>query len=212
MAQSTPDPGGLAGVVVDVMEAMGAFGAGVMVAVENIFPPIPSEVVLPFAGFAASRGDFSLVAALAWTTAGSVFGAIILFAAGRWLGAQRTKRLLTMAPLVNDEDVEKAQAWFARHGPKAVFFGRMVPLIRSFISLPAGTEGMALAPFLLLTTVGSFLWNATFVLIGYQLGEEWESVGPYADTAQKIVIAAILLAVARFVFVRVRRARQAPGH
>ena len=202
---NSPDPGGPAGWVVDAMELLGAAGAGLMVAVENLFPPIPSEVILPFAGFAAARGDFTLVAALAWTTGGSLLGAIVLYLAGRRLGADRTKRLLCRAPLVDGEDVEKAQDWFARHGPKAVFLGRMVPLVRSFVSLPAGTEGMGALRFVVLTAAGSFIWNAAFILAGYELGREWERVEPYATAAQVVVLAAVGLLLARFVVRRLRR-------
>lgn len=206
MAEPSPDPGGPFGWVLDAMDVLGAAGAGLMVAVENVFPPIPSEVILPFAGFAAARGDFTLFAALAWTTAGSLLGAIVLYLAGRKFGADRTRRLLARAPLVGDEDVVKAQVWFARHGPKAVFLGRMVPLVRSFVSLPAGTERMGPVRFVVLTTAGSLIWNAAFILAGYELGREWERVEPYASVGQAVVLSVIGLLLARFVVRRLRAA------
>lgn len=205
MPQSTyPDPGGPAGWAVDAMQALGAPGAGLMVAAENLFPPLPSELFLPLSGFVAARGDFSVAAALIWTTAGSVVGALVLYLAGRRLGNRRTKALLIRLPLVGADDVAKAEQWFDRHGQKAVFLGRMVPLVRSFISLPAGSERMPVWRFLALTTAGSAIWNSVFVLAGYELGREWHRVERYATVLQVLVLVAIAFAVARFVLRRIR--------
>ena len=129
---------------VDLMETLGGVGAAVVVGLDNLFPPIPSELVLPLAGFSASKGVFSLPAALFWTTLGSVAGAIIVYFAGMLLGRDRTRRLVARIPLVKVTDFDKTEAWFTHHGTKAVFLGRMVPLFRSFISLPAGVERMNL--------------------------------------------------------------------
>jgi membrane protein YqaA with SNARE-associated domain len=115
---------GIAGWVVNLMEALGAPGAGLVVALENLFPPIPSEVILPLAGFTASRGGFTLLEAIFWTTAGSVLGAYVLYLLGAWLGRQRTRALIGKIPFVALEDVNKVEAWFLRHGYKAVFLAR----------------------------------------------------------------------------------------
>jgi membrane protein DedA with SNARE-associated domain len=112
-------------------------------------------------------------------------------------------------PLINVEDVDRAEEWFARHGAAAVFFGRMVPIFRSFISIPAGIERMPFLTFVVLTTAGSAIWNTTFVLAGYLLGEEWDRVEPYVATVQSVVIAAVVLAAGYFVVSRVVRARRA---
>jgi membrane protein DedA with SNARE-associated domain len=190
---------------VDLMETLGGVGAAVVVGLDNLFPPIPSELVLPLAGFSASKGLFSLQAALFWTTLGSVAGAVIVYFAGMLLGRDRTRRLVARIPLVNVTDFDKTEAWFTRHGTKAVFLGRMVPLFRSFISLPAGVERMNFAHFLWLTTLGSLIWNTIFVGAGYLLGENWHRVESYAGIFQKLVLAAVAVAVLLFVVIRLRQ-------
>ena len=196
--------GGVAQWAVDVMEAIGAPGAGMAIALENLFPPLPSEVILPLAGFTASQGNFSLVAALVWTTLGSVIGAWALYGLGAWLGRRRMRALVSRVPLVDIEDVDKVEAWFNRHGYKAVFFGRMIPIFRSLISIPAGIERMPIWKFLGLTTAGSLIWNAIFVFAGYYLGESWHIVEEYAGVFQKIVIVACVLVAVWFVVSKVR--------
>ncbi|RAS65057.1 membrane protein DedA with SNARE-associated domain [Lentzea atacamensis] len=190
---------------VGLMEELGGVGAAVVVGLDNLFPPIPSELVLPLAGFSASKGVFSLPAALFWTTLGSVAGAVIVYFAGMLLGRDRTRRLVARIPLVNVSDFDKTEAWFTRHGTKAVFFGRMVPLFRSFISLPAGVERMNFPVFLALTTLGSLIWNTVFVSAGYLLGENWHRVESYAGVFQKLVLATVAVALALFVVTRLRR-------
>jgi membrane protein DedA with SNARE-associated domain len=192
---------------VNLMETIGAPGAGLAIALENLFPPLPSEVILPLAGFTASRGNFSLFEAILWTTLGSVIGAYALYALGAWLGRDRMRRLVSKVPLIDLEDVDKVEDWFNRHGYRAVFFGRMIPLFRSLVSIPAGIERMPLGKFLLLTTAGSLIWNSIFVLAGFFLGENWHVVEQYADTFQKIVIVAVVLFVVYFVVSKVRKHR-----
>lgn len=199
---------GIAGWAVHVMETMGSPGAGIAIALENLFPPLPSEVILPLAGFTASRGEFGLAEALLWTTAGSIAGALVLYGLGALLGRDRTRRIVARMPLMRVSDVDKAEAWFDRHGTKAVFFGRMIPLFRSLISIPAGIERMNLVRFTTLTAAGSLIWNSIFVLAGYFLGENWDAVQLYADVLQKFVILAVLVALTIFVVRRVRGARR----
>jgi membrane protein DedA with SNARE-associated domain len=202
------EPGGVTGWAIRIMETLGAPGAGVAVFLENLFPPIPSEVILPLAGFTASQGDMSLVAAIAWTTVGSVVGALVLYLVGALIGRQRTRAIAARLPLIKVSDIDRTEAWFQRHGRKTVFFGRMVPLFRSFISIPAGIERMPMASFLLLTTLGSLIWNTLFVLAGYFLGENRRVVEDYAGTYQNLVLALGAAAVAAFVAVRLRAARR----
>ncbi len=196
------------------MDVIGPAGAGIAIALENLFPPLPSEVVLPMAGLAASRGSFTLFEALAWTTAGSIVGAFLLYGLGAWLGADRLRRFAVRVPLLHPEDIDRTVAWFVRHGGKAVFFGRMIPIFRSLISIPAGVTRMPLWRFGALTALGSLIWNTVFVLAGYLLGESWHVVEQYVDVLQYIVIVAVVIAVAWFVFARTRsllaasRARQ----
>ncbi|MFF6952582.1 DedA family protein [Streptomyces iakyrus] len=189
----------------DLMDALGAPGAGLAIALENLFPPLPSEVILPLAGFAASSGRMSLLAVLLWTTAGSVIGALALYGVGALLGRDRTVAIAGRLPLVKVSDIEKTEAWFLKHGTKAVFFGRMIPIFRSLISVPAGVERMRLPVFLGLTTLGSAIWNTVFVLAGYFLGANWHQVSDIVSTYSKVVLAVAVLAVVAFVGVRLLR-------
>jgi membrane protein DedA with SNARE-associated domain len=201
-------PGGVAGWAIRIMETLGAPGAGLAVALENLFPPIPSEVILPLAGFTASQGDMSLAAAIVWTTLGSVVGALVLYWIGALIGRERTRAIAARLPLVKVSDIDRTERWFARHGRKTVFLGRMVPLFRSFVSIPAGIERMPMATFLLFTTLGSLIWNTLFVLAGFFLGENRQLIEDYAGTYQNLVLAIGFIAVAAFVVVRVLAARR----
>ncbi|GIE99945.1 DedA family protein [Paractinoplanes rishiriensis] len=202
-AREAPD-GGIAGWALDLMDRIGGPGACLASVLENLFPPLPSEVILPLTGFAASRGDFSLPAALFWTTLGSVIGALTLYWIGAAVGIHRVRAIAERMPLVNPENIDRCQAWFDRHGSKAVFFGRMIPLLRSLISVPAGVARMPLGRFLLYTTLGSLIWNSVFVFSGYALGENWERIGN-AGLVPMVVVVAVLVAAAVFVVVRLRR-------
>ena len=189
------------------MEKLGAPGAGLLIALENIFPPLPSEVILPLAGFTASRGDFHLWEALLWTTLGSVVGAMVLYAMGAALGLQRTIAIAERIPLIQTSDIDKTVSWFHKHGTKAVLFGRMLPIFRSLISIPAGIERMPILTFLGLTLAGSLIWNSIFVIAGYQLGENWHRVEEYAELFQYLVIGVVGLAVLYFIVRRIRSQR-----
>jgi membrane protein DedA with SNARE-associated domain len=197
--------GGVARWAVDVMETLGGPGAGLVVALENLFPPIPSEVILPLAGFTASQGEFSVGGAIFWCTLGSLVGALVLYHLGSAVGRDRVKAFAGRLPLVNANDVDVAERWFVRHGYAAVFFGRMLPIIRSAISVPAGVERMPLGRFVLYTTAGSAIWNTTFILAGFWLGEQYGLVQRYAAMLQYLVIAVAVGGVVWFVVVRLRR-------
>lgn len=193
--------------VIDVMGAIGAPGAGLAVFLENVFPPIPSEVILPLAGLAASQGRFSVVEAIVWTTAGSVLGAYLLYEIGRVLGHDRIVRLAARIPLVDVEDVDKAVGWFDRHGDAAIFFGRFMPGVRSLISIPAGIERMPPLRFGVLTLVGSGIWNTVFILAGYLLGDHWDTVLVWVDAAKYVIFAVIAVLLVWFLVAKVRRRR-----
>ncbi|WP_061293723.1 DedA family protein [Herbidospora cretacea] len=194
--------------LVGLMESLGAPGAGLAIALENLFPPLPSEVILPLAGFTASQGEMRLLDVLLWTTAGSVAGALALYGIGALLGRERTVALAARIPLLKLSDIDRTEAWFLRHGRKTVFFGRMIPLFRSLISLPAGVERMPLGTFTLLTTLGSLVWNTIFVLAGYALGENWPLVETYAGAGSKVVLALVGIAVLGFAGVRLAERRK----
>ncbi|MBL7254109.1 DedA family protein [Paractinoplanes lichenicola] len=202
------DEGGLTGLVTGLVEKLGGPGAGLAVALENLFPPIPSEVILPLAGFTAGQGRMSLVGAIVWTTIGSVVGAVALYYAGVLLGRDRLRAIAARLPMIKLTDIDRTEAWFARHGPKTVLFGRMIPIFRSLISIPAGVERMPLPMFLLCTTIGSLIWNTAFILAGYSLGANWHAVESYASIFQKLVIVLCLVAAAVFITVRLTRHRR----
>ena len=183
--------------VVSLVGALGAPGVGIAVAAENLFPPIPSEVILPSAGFAAASESMGLVSAIVWATIGSVVGALALYALGAWFGRARFYSLASKIPFVKEADIERAEAWFVRRGPLAVLLGRVVPVVRSLISIPAGIERMKLLPFTLYTAIGSALWNSVLIGAGYALGANWAIVEEWISRYQLIVfgLASIALAV-----------------
>ncbi|MFF4173814.1 DedA family protein [Streptomyces sp. NPDC001744] len=200
--------GGIAGWAAGLVDTLGGPGAGLVVALENLFPPLPSEVVLPLTGFAAGRGVLSLPSALFWTTLGSVAGAVALYWIGTLFGRERMHAIWAKLPLVKDSDLTRTEKWFAEHGTKAVFFGRMVPVFRSLVSVPAGVERMPLPVFVLLTTLGSLVWNSLLVLAGYWLGDRWDVVETYVGVLSKVVLGVVAVAVTACVVVRLRgRAR-----
>lgn len=193
--------------VVAVMRAIGAPGVGVATALETVFPPVPSEVVLPLAGFTASQGHYGFGAAVAWATAGSVAGALLLYYAGAVWGVERLYALADRLPLVSHDDVERSIDWFERHGRTAVFVGRFVPGVRSLISIPAGVHRMRLVPFTLWTTLGSLIWNIALIGAGYELGAQWHVVERWVGEAANAIYVVLGVALTVVVAQRVRKRR-----
>ncbi|MBO3095651.1 DedA family protein [Cellulomonas dongxiuzhuiae] len=206
VALAAPDSGteltGLAGWVVSVIDTLGPLGVGLLVALENLFPPIPSEVVLPVAGYVASQGGMSLTWAIVAATAGAVVGAWALYGLGATLGRARIRRWLEKIPLMEPEDLDGAEQWFVRHGGAAVLVGRWVPVVRSLISVPAGVERMNLGRFTLYTLLGSAVWNGGLVWAGHLLGSQWDDIGRYSDWLNAAVYAVIGVMLVRFVWTR----------
>lgn len=200
---------GLVGWVVSVIAALGPLGVGLLVALENVFPPLPSEVVLPVAGYVASQGGMSLVWAIVASTLGSLVGAWALYAIGAGVGRVRLRRWLGKVPLVEVEDLDRSEAWFVRHGGAAVLVGRCVPVVRSLVSIPAGVERMPLLRFSLFTLIGSGVWNGALIGAGYVLGDRWEDIGRYSDWLNWLVYLILAWLVGRFVWTRTRRRRRA---
>lgn len=198
---------GLVGWVVDLIAAFGPIGVGLLLAIDNIFPVIPSEVVLPFAGYLASQGAMSFWLALGAATAGSVGSAYVLYGLGRRLGADRARSALIRIPLTDGRDVDRAVDWFDRHGNVAVLTGRFVPLVRSLVSLPAGTSGMSPLRFGLLTALGSGLWNLLWLWGGYLVGRNWREIGQYSDWMNWSIVVIAVVLVARYVWNRRDRVR-----
>jgi membrane protein DedA with SNARE-associated domain len=193
--------------IVTVMRTIGAPGVGVATALETVFPPIPSEAVLPLAGFTASRGHYGVVSAVVWATIGSLVGALVLYYAGAAWGPERLCRLAERIPLLHARDVTRSIEWFQRHGPTAVFLGRLVPGVRSLISIPAGVDRMPVVQFAAYTAAGSLLWNAVLIGAGYELGSRWHLVEGYVGNLSTIAYILLGLALAAFVFRRLRQRR-----
>jgi membrane protein DedA with SNARE-associated domain len=208
MYATTHELTGLAGWAAEVVRSLGGPGVGALVALENVFPPLPSEVILPLAGFLAGRGDLSLGVVLVWALVGSLAGSIFLYGLGAALGPERVYRLVAHVPLMSVEDVRRGERWFDRHGESAVLLGRLIPGVRSLISIPAGVTRMPMLRFLLLTALGSAAWNALLIGAGYALGASWHDVGRYSDWLNYTVVALLVIAVATF-FARRLRTRAA---
>jgi membrane protein DedA with SNARE-associated domain len=199
---------GLTGLAADVMVSLGEVGVGLLTLVESVFPPIPSEPILSLAGYLAERGRMNVVWVVVAATVGAVLGALVIYGLGAAFGEQRARRWLTRLPLVDESDFDQAAAWFQRHGHGVVFFGRFVPIVRSLVSLPAGAQRMPLVPFVVLTMLGSLLWNSLLVGAGYALGTQYERVEEYLAYIDYVVLAAIVVVIGWWV-VRKRRQRRA---
>jgi len=186
---------GITGWVVDVIDEIGEVGVGVLIAAENVFPPIPSEAILPFAGFSASEGNVNAVLAWAAATIGALVGAYVLYGVGALIGYERLQVLAGKRWffLFGEADLARGERFFERHGTPIVFFGRFVPLVRSIVSVPAGWSRMPLPRFTVLTALGAGIWNAVFITIGYQLGTRWHRVEGWLEPIGYAVVAAIVL-------------------
>ncbi|MFT4397098.1 DedA family protein [Gordonia lacunae] len=210
LAQTDPSQGhsGFIGWILDLMDTLGELGVGVAILLETFLPPIPSEAVLPGAGFLAYEGRMNVWLAWAAATVGSLVGAWLWYWIGAALGRDRTRRLVGRLPLLDHDDFDKAEEYFVRWGGLAVLLGRCVPLVRSFVSIPAGIEKMPFWRFTAYTTLGSGVWNALWIGIGFGFGpaiapalERWSGV------LSNIVILVLVLMIAWFVVKRVRRRR-----
>jgi membrane protein DedA with SNARE-associated domain len=202
----------------NVVEAAHYPGVAGMIALENIFPPIPSELVLPLGGFLASRGDFpgppvlAVPLTIVAATIGSLIGAIVLYAFGAIVSEARVRALLRNYGryfLLSEDDYNRAESWFTDHGQQAVLVGRCIPGIRSIISIPAGVERMPMPQFLLLTAVGSAVWNTALISAGAILGDQWDRASQYVDVFTYATVAIIVLAVGWFIVKRIRDRRAA---
>ena len=199
--------GGVLDWVVGLMRTLGAPGVGMATALETVFPPVPSEVVLPLAGYTASEGHYGLVAAIVWATAGSLVGALVLYALGAAWGQERLCATVERIPLLHARDVERAIDWFGRHGRSAILLGRLVPGVRSFISIPAGIDRMPLLQFSAYTAAGSAVWNTALIVAGYELGAQWHHVEGYVGSVANVVYVVLALALVWFVVRRLRARR-----
>jgi membrane protein DedA with SNARE-associated domain len=196
---------------VDVIESLGYIGIALIVTLENVIPPIPSEVVLPMAGYLVGQGRLEFFPVIIAATTGSVAGALILYGLGYWVGEQRLVWVLQRFGkfvLMDEEDLLRSRRWFVSYGSTAVLVGRLIPGVRSLISVPAGMFHMPLGRFVLYTAAGSAVWNVLLVSVGWVLGSEWERVEDYVAYLEYIVYAAILVGGVWFLWSRKDRLRR----
>ncbi|HEY9739549.1 MAG TPA: DedA family protein [Coleofasciculaceae cyanobacterium] len=190
------------------MTSMGYVGIALLMFAENLFPPIPSELIMPLAGFTVAQGKMNLVLAVVAGLVGTMLGALPWYYAGKLLGEERLKSLADKYGkwiTLSSRDIDKADNWFDRHGAKAVLFCRLVPGVRTLISLPAGLSEMSLVPFLIYSTIGSALWIFALTYAGYLLGDNYDRVDEYLGPVSKIVLVILLIWFALWVGKRMMR-------
>lgn len=186
-------------IIIDIMNKFGYIGILLLIALENLFPPIPSEIILTFGGFMTQRPDseLSIIGVILFSTLGSIIGAFVLYYAGKILNKDRLKKIVSgkigKVLCLNVNDIEKADKWFDTKGNKTVFFCRFVPIIRSLISIPAGMSEMNVMKFTFYTTIGSLIWNTVLVILGSIVGENWETVVNIIDTYSHITLIILII-------------------
>ena len=196
--------------IITIMNRFGYLGVAGLIGLENIFPPIPSEVILTFGGFMTTCTDLTFTGVVVSSTIGSLIGAILLYGIGWILSYDKLCRILSGKPgkilHLYPEDIDKAVSWFDKRGNYTVFFCRFIPIVRSLISIPAGCAKMKMLPFLLLTTAGSFIWNTVLVYLGALAGKSWSKIAGYMDTYSTIVLIILIIAVlsALYFFIKSR--------
>ncbi|WP_407272407.1 DedA family protein [Radiobacillus sp. PE A8.2] len=194
--------------LMEVMNQYGYMGIMFLIALENIFPPIPSEVILTFGGFMTTTTNLSIVGVVLASTAGSLIGAIVLYGIGLQLNVERLEKIVEQWGRflrLKKEDIHKADAWFDKYGPWTVFFCRFVPLIRSLISIPAGMSNMNLGLFLLFTTLGTLIWNTVLVYLGASVGASWDVIVGYMSVYSKVIYAVLVILVIWLVYMYVKK-------
>mgnify|MGYP001362257003 FL=1 len=194
----------------EIISALGYPGITFVMLVENIFPPIPSEVVMPFAGFLVVGGRFTFLGIVLAGTLGSVLGAIAIYYIGLWADERLVRRFVRRYGrffLIGEDDIDRALRVFDRYGEIIIFVGRLIPIIRSLISLPAGMQRMSMKRFLLFTTMGTAIWSGVLGYAGVFLGENWEEILEIVDQYERITAAVLVILVVAFVLVRVRELR-----
>ncbi|MFC5466014.1 DedA family protein [Lederbergia graminis] len=194
--------------ITDIMEQFGYIGIFLLITVENLFPPIPSEVILTFGGFMTTHTSMSVFGVVVASTIGSVAGAIVLYGIGVLIDINRIEKIVEKWGHIlrlTKKDIHKANEWFSKYGVWTVFFCRFIPLIRSLISLPAGMAHMNFGVFLVLTTLGTLIWNVVLVSVGASVGESWETIVGYMDVYSNIVYVVLALLFLIFVVFFIRK-------
>ena len=189
--------------ILSIIEQFGYLGVFLLIAIENIFPPIPSEVILLFGGFATSSLDLNIIVMIIVSTLGSMLGAFILYFAGRILHKDRLKTIVRgkigKLLCLKENDIDKADTWFENKGNKAVFLCRFVPIVRSLISIPAGMNKMNLIKFTLYTLSGSLIWNTVLLIVGNKVGENWVTIAEIIDNYSNIVLVILIILLISFI-------------
>lgn len=197
-------------IMINVINNFGYIGIAFLIAIENIFPPIPSEVILTFGGFMTTVSSMNVWGVIVSATIGSASGALALYYLGRLLNEERLERLfdskLGKRLHLKKEDVRRAESWFSRHGNKTVFFCRFIPLVRSLISIPAGSAQMGMGVFMLLTILGTAIWNTVLVFLGKFAGDAWGNIAKYFNVYSIVAVGilALLVMAAVIVFIKKR--------
>ncbi len=185
-------------IIIQIIENWGYLGVGLLIAIENIFPPIPSEVILAFGGFMTTKTSLNAVGVIIAATIGSTVGAIVLYLIGKILNKERLERIVSgkigKVLRLKKEDIEKADKWFDTKGQKTVFICRFIPIVRSLISIPAGMSEMKMWKFLLYTILGSTIWNTVLVCLGKALGDSWETVVNIFDQFSNVILVLLVIA------------------
>ncbi|GAA6816675.1 DedA family protein [Helicobacter pylori] len=197
--------------IIHFMEQYGYFGIAWLIFLENVFPPIPSEIILTFGGFMTTKTDITFVGVVITSTVGSVIGAIALYGIGIWIGENKLYKLVQKYGKflrVTTEDLTKTFNWFERYGYWTIFFCRFIPLIRSLISIPAGITRMNIWIFIIFTTIGTLLWNIVLIYLGQTVGGNWHVIVNYMDIYSKIIYVLLLLLVIYILFKWLKRIRQ----
>ncbi len=189
--------------VISIMNQLGYFGIFFLIFIENIFPPIPSEVVLLFGGFMTTYSKLNLFGMIIFSTLGSTVGAIVLYYIGKILNKERLKKIVSgkigKVLRLKASDIEKADKWFDTKGNKTVFFCRFIPVVRSLISIPAGMSEMIMSKFLLYTITGSLIWNTVLLFIGSKVGENWKKIEQIMNQYSHIILIILIIAFIGFV-------------
>lgn len=195
----------LANFATNIITSLGYPGLVLVMVLENVFPPIPSEAILPFAGYLSTTGRFNFWGVVFSGLVGSVIGALVLYSFGYWGNEKIVRRFLRRYGkylLLNEADLDRSESWFQKHGKPAVFTARMIPIVRSVISIPAGLAKMSLPSFLFFTALGTGLWSLLLTYCGRILGEKWDTVSQYMEKYDTLTVAVLFLVGGYFLFKR----------
>ena len=201
-------------IIINIMEQVGYLGVFLLIAIENIFPPIPSEVILVFGGFMTTYTSLNIPIMILAATLGSLLGAIVLYYIGKIFNKERLKKIISgkigKVLRLKASDIEKADKWFDTKGNKTVFFCRFIPIVRSLISIPAGMSEMPMQKFLIYTILGSLIWNTVLIVVGSIVGDKWETIVGYLDNFSNVIliILVIIFVVAMYYWFVIRKKKQ----